>query len=112
MIKGDGSNESVDGGERESSRAAETENCSCFAVCGEPERFEQIPLRKVTLDLADVTPEALQDLGNYDARKSNGFCIGNHPAQLGTSATRGGAEEVDPNRGIDQNQTRFLRAAL
>src|SRR5215471_18645402 len=101
MIKGDGSNESVDGGERESFCAAETEDSSCFAVCGEPERFEHIPLRKMMLDLVDVAPEALQDLRNYDARKSKGLCTGDHPMQLGTNATWRRAEEVDPNRGID-----------
>jgi hypothetical protein len=62
--------------------------------------------------LVDVAPEALQDLRNDQARKGKRFCISYHPAQLGSSATRRGTKEVDPNGVIDQNQPRFLRANL
>lgn len=112
MIKGNGSNKRVDGGQRESFCATDAKNSSRFAVRGEAERLEQVPLRKMTFDLVDVASEALRDFGNDHARKGKGFCIGYHPAQLSSSATRRGIEEVDPNRGIDQNQTRFLRANL
>lgn len=97
MIKGNGSDECVDGGQRESSCTTDAKNSSRFAVRGEAERLEHVPLRKMMLDLVEVAPEALQD---------------HHPAQLGSSATRRGTKEVDPNGGIDQNQPRFLRANL
>src|SRR5215469_4835177 len=112
MIKRNGSDEGVDGGERESFRTTDAENSGRFAVGGEAKWFEHFPLRKMMLDLVDVTPEALQDLGDNDAGESKRFCVGNHSAQLGSSATGRRAEEGDPNRGIHQNQTRFLRAAL
>src|SRR5262249_40249070 len=112
MIKGNGSNERVDCSQRESFCAAGAENSSRLAVRGETKRLDQFPLRKMTLDLVDIAPEALQDLGHNHARKSKRLCIGYHPAELSSSATRRRTEEVDPNRGIDQNQTRFLRANL
>ena len=112
MIKGNGSNEGINGGERESFRAPEAKNSSRLAVGGEAKGFEHFPLRKMTLNLVDVTPEALQDLGHYNTRERKGFCIGNHSAQFSPGTTAGRAEEVDPNRGIDQDQMRFLRAAL
>ena len=112
MIKGNGSNEGVDGGQRESFCATVAENSSCFAVRGEAKRLEHVPLRKMMLDLVDGAPEALQDLGNDHARKGQRFRISYHSAQLSSSATRRGTKEVDPNGGIDQNQTRFLRANL
>jgi hypothetical protein len=46
----------------ESFCATDAENSSRFAVRGEAERLEHIPLREVVLDLVDVAPEALQDL--------------------------------------------------
>ena len=70
MIKGNKSNEGVDGGQRKSFGATETEDSSCFAVRREAKRFEHIPMRKITLGLVDATPEALQNLGNDDARES------------------------------------------
>ena len=80
MIKGNGSYESVDGGERESLRMAETENSSRFAVGGEAKRFEHFPLRKKMLDVIDVTLQALQDLGDDNARESKRLSIRNHSA--------------------------------
>jgi len=65
---------------------------------GEAERLEHVPLRKMTFDLVDVASEALQDFGNDHARKGKGFCIGYHPAQLSSSATRRGTEEVGPKQ--------------
>ena len=112
MIKGNGSNESVDGGERKSLCTTETENSSRFAVGGEAKRFEHFPLRKMMLDLIDVTLQALQDLGDDNARESKGFSICNHSTKFIPGSTRGRAEEFDPDRRIDQDQTRFLRAAL
>src|SRR5262249_7498923 len=112
MIKGNGSNECADCGQRESFCATGTENSSRLAVRGETKGLDHFPLGKMTLDLVDIAPEALQDLGHNHARKGERLCIGYHPAQLSPSATRRRTEEVDPNRGIDQNQTRFLRANL
>src|SRR5215467_16382477 len=112
MIKGNGSNERVDRGQRESFCAAGTENSGSFPVRRETHRLEHFPLGKMMLDLIEIAPEALQDLAHNYARKGERLCIGYHPAQLSSSATRRRTEEVDPNRGIDQNQTRFLRANL
>jgi hypothetical protein len=67
MIKSNGSNKRVDGGQREPFCATDAENSSRFAVRGEAERLEHVPLRKMTLDLLAVASETLQDFTNDDA---------------------------------------------
>jgi hypothetical protein len=48
-------------------RATDAENSSRFAVRGQAERLEHVPLRKMTLDCVDIASEALQDFGNDHA---------------------------------------------
>ena len=57
MIEGNRGNQGVDGGQRESSCAAEPKNSCRPAIGGKAKRFEHFPPRKMTLDLVDVTPE-------------------------------------------------------
>ena len=63
-------------------------------------------------DLSGVTNETLQNFGDDDASESDRLVFGNHATQFSTCRTRAGTEEINPNGAIDENQTRFLRAAL
>ena len=88
MIKGNGGNKRVDGGQRESFRATDAENSSRFAVRGQAERLEHVPLRKMTLDWSTsrlrpckvsetITPERAKGSASAIIRRSS------VPARLG-----------------------------
>lgn len=57
----------------------------------------------------DVAGESLQNFGDDDSRGGKRLRLGDHPVQFSASTTGRGAEEIDPDRAIHQDQTRFLR---
>jgi len=63
-------------------------------------------------NLSGVPNEALQNFGDHDAGEGERLVCNNHATQLSTCRTRTGTKEINPNGAIDEDQTRFLRAAL
>ena len=64
------------------------------------------------LQPTNVTLETLQNLRDDHSSERNGFCVGDHTAQLGSGGGRRRAEKINPNGTIHQDQTRFFRMAL
>jgi hypothetical protein len=112
VIHGDGGNQSVYRGQTDALGTSETKDDGRVAIRGKPLRLENVPHGKVALDFGDPTGQALQDLGyDYSCNRER-LGIGYHAAEFFAGATGAWAEKIDPNGAIDQNQTRFLRAAF
>jgi len=110
MIKGNGGNKRVDGGQRESFRATDAENSSRFAVRGQAERLEHVPLRKMTLDWSTsrlrpckvsetITPERAKGSASAIIRRSS------VPARLGEGLKKSTPTEVSTRIKPDFSET-------
>src|ERR1700730_11524661 len=100
--------QSIDGRNRNAFRSRSTKNGRCFSIRRKSPRFEHVPLRQIVLEATDVTLETLQNFRDHNSSEGEGLSIGDHAAQFGACKGRGRAEKIDPNRTVDQNQTRFL----
>src|SRR6266436_4826053 len=111
-MQGDGGNQRVDRGQTDALGTREPENSRRFTIRGESSGLEEVPHGKIALDLADVASQALQDFGDDDSGDCERLGVGNHAAEFIAGAAWEGTEKIDPDRTVDQNQTRSLRVAF
>lgn len=112
MFKCSGGNQCIDRGERNAFRAGCPIDRGRFPIGCEPCRLEHVPLRQKLLNPTGIPSETLQDLGNYDSSKREGFTLVNHAPEFRARAPGRRAKEVHPDGAIDEDQSRFLRDAF
>src|SRR5208337_129112 len=111
VLEGNGCNQGVNGCERDAFAARCPVDRSRGAIGLEASGLEHVPLCEKPLNTAGVPGEPLQDLGYHHSSKGEGFAFLNHAPQFATRASGRGTEKVNPDRAVDQDQARFLRAA-
>jgi hypothetical protein len=112
VIDGNGGNQGIDGGQANTPGTGETKDDSGVAIRGKTHRIENVPHGKIAFDFGDATGQALQDLGYDHSGNRERLGIGYHAAKFFAGASGDWAEKIDPDGAIDQNQSRFLRAAF